>query len=118
MMTRLLCVVKSRYSKPVLLQLRTVSIKPELCCMVEAEVIFKVKVFWCDVCFWLSWRNEMACGDDVTPEDKEDDSDGTVTVAKEASKMVWGLQWFVMAKKDVPAHVMESSEILQEIYHN
>jgi len=30
----------------------------------------------------------MACGDDVTPEDKEDDSDGTVTVAKEASKMV------------------------------
>jgi hypothetical protein len=37
----------------------------------------------------------MACGDGVTPEDKEDDSDGTVTdsdgtvtVAKKASKMV------------------------------
>lgn len=50
----------------------------------------------------------------MTPEDREDDSDGIVTIAKEASQMVWGLQWFVMAKKDVPAHVMESSEILHE----
>jgi hypothetical protein len=32
----------------------------------------------------------------------------------EASKMVRGLRWFVVAKEDVPAHVMESSEILQE----
>lgn len=63
---------------------------------------------------WLSWRNGTARGDDVTPEDEEDDGDGTVTVAKEASKMVWGLQWFVMAKKDVPARVTESSKILQE----
>ena len=28
----------------------------------------------------------MARGDGVTPEDKEDDSDGTVTIAKEASR--------------------------------
>jgi hypothetical protein len=60
----------------------------------------------------------MACGDGVMPEDKEDDGDGTVTVAKEASGMTWGLLWFVMAKIDVPAHVMESSEILLRIYHN
>lgn len=31
---------------------------------------------------------EMACGDSVTLEDEEDDSDGTVTVAKEASSVV------------------------------
>ena len=40
--------------------------------------------------------------------------DGSVTIVKEASKMVWGQQWFVIAKKDVAAHVMERSEILQE----
>lgn len=56
----------------------------------------------------------MACGDGMTPEDKENDSDGTVTIAKEASKTVWGPRWFVMAMIDVPAHVMESSEIIQE----
>jgi len=31
-------------------------------------------IIWCDMCRWLSWRKEMACGDDVTPEDKEDDT--------------------------------------------
>jgi len=37
-----------------------------------------------------------------------------LSLAKEASSMVRGLRWCVMAKKDVPACVMDSSEILQE----
>jgi hypothetical protein len=115
MTTRLLHTVKSRRSEPVLLWLWAAFTEQlELCCKAQAEVKFKVKVCWCDGCCWLSWWKETARGDDETPEDKEDDSDGTVTVAKEASSMVWGLRWFVMAKKDVSAHVMESSEILQE----
>lgn len=37
-----------------------------------------------------------------------------VSLAKEASSMVRGLWWCVMAKNDVPVCVMDSSEILRE----
>jgi hypothetical protein len=80
MTTGLLQTAKSRSSEPVLLQLWTVFTKLELCCKAQAEMKFKVKVCWCYVCCWLSWWKEMARGDGVMLEDKEDDRDGTVTI--------------------------------------
>jgi hypothetical protein len=52
----------------------------------------------------------------VTPEGKEDDSDDeNAIIGMETVNMVLNLWHFIMTTKDILDHVMDSSEILQEL---